>query len=148
MAADAASSPDPTTSRRASTPPQARPEAAPTDAARSGVRMGDKAARTTRQVLQTKEGIVRGGRHFGQAAWGPFVRLSGVLWLELMGVFFGLFVMTATINVWKLHANLHETAFNHFEHRHLQWSIAMAVMFGYFSVSSFVRARRRERRGR
>jgi hypothetical protein len=136
-AADAAASPNPSTP---SEPPQR------TAAARSGEVLGQKAARTTAQVRQTRQGVARGSKRFGEAVWGPFAKLSGVLWLELTGVFFGLFLLTALINAWKLRANIHDTGLNHDAHRHLLFSIAMGLIFGYFCLSSFVRASRRQHR--
>ncbi len=40
---------------------------------------------------------------------------------------------------------LHETAANHDAHVRLLISVAMAAVFGYFCVSSFVKANRRSR---
>ena len=141
MAADAASSPNPSDGRRASPAP-----ATASGINRSGTRLGETTARTTQQVRQTTAGVARGGKRFGEAAWGPFVKVSGQLWLELAGVFFGLFVLTAGINAWKLRAYGHDSVLNHSEHQHLLYSIAMAVVFGYFCVSSFVKASRRGKR--
>jgi hypothetical protein len=109
----------------------------------SGVRLGQQAARTTAQVRQTKQGLKEGSKRFGEAVWGPFVKLSGALWLELTGVFFGIFAVFAGWNAWKMRAALHENAANHDVHGHLLVSVLMAAVFGYFCVSSFVRANRR-----
>lgn len=97
------------------------------------------------QLRQTKAGLARGGQQFREAAWKPFLRLSGVLWLELTGVFFGLFVLFGAVNAWKLRHSLYLTHANHAEHQHLLWSVAMTALFGYFCISSFVRASRRSR---
>jgi hypothetical protein len=104
--------------------------------------------RTTAQVRKTREGVARGSKRFGEAVWGPFVKVSGVLWLELTGVFFGLFLLTALINAWKLRGNLHDIGTNHDAHMHLLFSVAMAAVFGYFCVSSFVRASHKQHRTR
>jgi hypothetical protein len=112
----------------------------------SGVRFGQQAARTTAQVRQTRQGLKEGSRRFGQAAWGPVVKLSGVLWLELTGVFFGIFAVFAGGNAWKMRWALDNTAANHDAHLRLLISMAMAMLFGYFCVSSFVKANRRGRR--
>jgi hypothetical protein len=74
------------------------------------------------------------------------VKLSGVLWLEFTGVFFGIFALFAATGAWKLRGDLHETMANHDAHMHFLLSAGMAVVFGYFFVSSFVRASRRSRR--
>ncbi len=139
-AADAAASPAPAQTN------QSGRSTALTPAARSGEVLGQKAARTTAQVRQTKDGLKRGSKRFGEAIWGPFVKLSGVLWLELTGVFFGLFLLTALISAWKYRLYLHDSVITHDEHQHLVWSVAMAVVFGYFCISSFVRAGRKQRR--
>jgi hypothetical protein len=110
------------------------------------VRLSQKAARTTAQVVQTGKGLKRGGKRFGEAVWGPFVKLSGQLWLELTGVFFGIFAVFAGSTAWKMRGDLQETATNHDPHVHLLLSAGMAVVFGYFCVSSFVKANRRGKR--
>ncbi len=46
---------------------------------------------------------------------------------------------------WKMRWALHETAENHDAHARLLIAVAMAVVFGYFCVSSFVKANRRSR---
>jgi hypothetical protein len=116
-----------------------------TKAGTAGVRMGQQAARTTSQVRQTGKGLKLGTRRFGEAVWGPFVKLSGVLWLELTGVFFGIFAVFAGGGVWKMRGDWRQTAVNHDAHTRLIAAAAMAVVFGYFCVSSFVKARRRGR---
>jgi hypothetical protein len=117
-----------------------------TDAATTGARLGQQAARTTSQVRQTGKGVKEGSKRFGQAVWGPFVKLSGVLWLELTGVFFGIFAVFATVGAWKMLGEWRrQTAVNHDATMHLIGTAAMAVVFGYFCVSSFARAGRRGR---
>jgi hypothetical protein len=77
--------------------------------------------------------------------WKPFVKLSGVLWLEVSGVFFGLFAVAALAYVWKLRGAWRAGAANAEAHRSLVGAAIMAAVFGYFCVSNFVRARQRER---
>ncbi|HZY63929.1 MAG TPA: hypothetical protein VFE38_15535 [Edaphobacter sp.] len=99
----------------------------------------------TAQARQTGQGLARGSKLFAQAVWKPFVKLSGVLGLELAGVFFGLFAFFGAGWAWKSRAAIHETATNHDAHVQFLVCTAMAIVFGYFLVSSFVRARRRGR---
>jgi hypothetical protein len=142
-AVDAATSPNP------SAKGAARPGAGatPTEgkAATPGARLGQQAARKTAQVLQTGQGLKRGSKRFGEAVWGPVVKLSGVLWLELTGVFFGIFALFAAGGAWKMREEMRETVMNHDGHTHFLWAAVMAVIFGYFCVSSFVNASRRSR---
>jgi hypothetical protein len=100
------------------------------------------AAQTVIKARGTRRGLRSGGRRFGPA-WRTFVRLWGVLWLEVVGVVFGLFVLFAAVGVWRLRGEWHSNAA---EYRQLLGALAMLAVFGYFAVSSFVRARRRERR--
>jgi hypothetical protein len=93
-----------------------------------------------------KSGVRQGAAQFKESAWKPFVRLSGVLWLEVTGVFFGIFALFALAAVLRLRSAWHVTAANAAAHRSLLGAIAMLAVFGYFCVSSFVRAHRRERR--
>ncbi|WP_433968214.1 hypothetical protein [Tunturiibacter gelidiferens] len=145
-AVDAATAPNPSGAGKA---PGAGAATASSDRSRaeeSGARLGEKTARTTAQVVETGKGLKRGGRRFGEAVWGPFVKLSGQLWLELTGVFFGIFAAFAASSAWKMRGDLHETAANHDAHGHLLLTAAMAGVFGYFCVSSFVKANRRGKR--
>jgi hypothetical protein len=142
-AVDAATSPNPSARPSASATNTLAPES---KAAAVGARAGQQAVRTTAQVLDAGKGLKRGGKRFGEAVWGPFVKLSGVLWLEVTGVFFGIFALFAGGAAWKMRDNLHETALNHDPHMHLLGTAAMAVLFGYFCVSSFVKAHRRGKR--
>jgi undecaprenyl pyrophosphate phosphatase UppP len=68
-----------------------------------------------------------------------------VLWLEFTGVFFGIFAMYAASGAWKLRGDLLETAANHDAHMRFLMAAVMAVVFSYFCVSSFLRARRKGR---
>ena len=143
-AVDAATTPNPSGS--AGTPGSAGGPAKDTKAGTAGVRMGQATARTTSQVRQTGKGLKQGSKRFGEAVWGPFVKLSGVLWLELTGVFFGIFAVFAAGGVWKMRGEWWQTAANHDARTRLIAAAAMAVLFGYFCVSSFVKAGRRGRR--
>lgn len=138
-AVDAAAAPNPSAA--------ARPDSDQTIAAGSslGQQAGRVAAQKTIQAKNAGRGVVRGGKRFGEAVWGPVVKLSGVLWLEFTGVFFGIFALYAASGVWKLRGDLRETATNHDDHVHLLLAAGMAVLFGYFCVTSFLRAGRRGR---
>jgi len=104
-----------------------------------------RATETAGKMQVTERGLAAGGKRFGETVWGRFVKLSGALWLELTGVFFGIFAVFAGGNAWKMRWALHETAANRDAHSRLLISVAMAAVFGYFCVSSFVKANRRSR---
>jgi hypothetical protein len=103
------------------------------------------AVKTVAQAREVHQGVRRGSKRFGEAIWRPFVRLSGVLWLEVSGVFFGIFALLALGYLWKLRGAWHAGAANAESRRSLLGAAIMLALFGYFSVSSFVRAKRRER---
>jgi hypothetical protein len=104
------------------------------------------AARTIVGVRSAQQGLRREGKRFGEAVWGPFVRLSGVVWLEVSGVFFGIFALFAGLAVWRLRGAWRLTATNAGAHRSFEGAVLILAVFGYFCASSFVRARQRERR--
>ncbi len=109
-------------------------------------RNGQNAARSSGQIRNTRRGFAQGSRRFGEAAWGPVVKLSGVLWLEFTGVFFGIFALFAAGGAWKLRATFHQTSANTDGRTHFELALGMAIVFGYFCLSSFLRANRRSRR--
>jgi hypothetical protein len=74
------------------------------------------------------------------------VKLSGVLWLELTGVFFGIFAVFAIAGTWKMWGEWRQAAMSHDATLRLAGTAAMAVIFGYFCLSSFLRASRRSRK--
>jgi hypothetical protein len=145
-AVDAATAPNPSGAAKPADAGAARTNSDRSRAEASGARLGEKTARTTAQVKQTRQGLKRGGKRFGEAVWGPFVKASNQLWLEFTGVFFGIFAVSAASSAWKTRGGLRGTAGNHEAHVHLLLAVAMAVVFGYFCVSSFVKANRRGKR--
>ncbi len=84
-------------------------------------------------------------RRLTQALTGPLRRLSGVLWLEFTGVFFGLFAAAAALGAWRLRSAWRPTPANPTDHLHFLLTLAVAALFTYFCTSSFLRARRRSR---
>ena len=106
---------------------------------------GRRAAQATRQAQVTGRGLARGGSQFKRSVWGPFAKLSGVLWLELTGVFFGLFAVSGAVAAWRLHLQAVQERGQGPAFTHMLLSICVAVLFAYFCISSFLRARRRER---
>lgn len=149
-AVDAATAPNPsaqgTKSAPRSTSPSGPAAAAQQPKAPTSQQAAQKAAQTVTQARQTGQGLVRGSKRFGEAVWTPFVKLSGVLGLELAGVFFGLFAFFGAGWAWKLRGDFHETATNHDAHMRFLVCLVMTVVFTYFLVSSFVKANRRSNR--
>ncbi len=147
-AADAAAAPNPSASQTTSPNAAANQAGAPSvhPAVQTAVQSAAKAtARATVQTRQTRAKVARGSKRFGEAAWGPLAKLSGILWLEMTGAFFGIFALFGADSLWRHRADLHETMLNHTAHQHLLVYAAMTVLFTYFTVTSFLRARRKGR---
>jgi hypothetical protein len=153
-AVDAASSPNPRASQPqaqaagspAATSAVPRPQPSRTAPSQPIQTAARTAAQIQKNVQQTRAGVARGGKRFGSSVWRPMVKLSGVLWLEMTGSFFALFALYCVQGIWRGRADFHATALNHAAHRHLLINCGVAAMFTYFSVSSFLKARRRSRR--
>ena len=85
----------------------------------------------------------RGAKAFGQALLGPFTHAGSVLWLEISGLFFALFGLFFVQSVYRVRAAWRQGP----EHTHLLLYISLAVVFVWFSASSFTRAYRKSKRG-
>ena len=147
-AVDAATAPNPNASAQKPQPaarsPQQSGTTAPRPVATGPVASAARtAARATIQARETRKGIARGSKRFGESVWGPFAKLSGVLWLEITGSFFGIFALFAGSAAWAHRSDLYSAAANRDARAHFFVFLAMALIFGYFCISSFVRAYRK-----
>jgi hypothetical protein len=84
---------------------------------------------------RTAKGVARGVGGFLR----PFRRVGGILWLEMTGAFFLLFVVAFGRAMWRVRASY---AYGPDHMRFLGYA-AMTAVFLYLGVSSFWRARRR-----
>ncbi|HMD76052.1 MAG TPA: hypothetical protein VKG86_01625 [Terracidiphilus sp.] len=89
---------------------------------------GQAAGQATRGVARGVGGFLR-----------PFRRIGGILWLEVTGVFFLLFVLVFAPTLWRTRASYAHGP----DHRTFLVTAAVMAVFLYLSVSSFWRARRR-----
>lgn len=85
----------------------------------------------------------QGSRRFGLSVWLPFAHASRMLWLEVTGLFFALFTLFFAVNLWRLHKNWQAGP----DHKRFLLYALCTVLFSYFTVSSFVRAKRAALRG-
>lgn len=86
--------------------------------------------------------VAKGTRKFWEALWKPLAHAGGVLWLEVTGLFFGVFTLFFGMNTWKLRR---EWAIGPDHQRFLVYTV-VTLVFAYFTFSSFYRARRKEKR--
>lgn len=88
--------------------------------------------------------VKREGKRFGESVWGPFAHAGGVLWLEITGLFFGLFGLFFAQNAYKLRYAAQSGP----NHSRFLLYVVITVVFAYFTFSSFHSARRKQRRRR
>lgn len=85
--------------------------------------------------------VARGARKFGESMWKPFAHASGVLWLQITGLFFALFTIVFASNIYKLR-QYSSAGVGH--SRFLTYAV-VTLVFAYFTFSSFYRAGRKEK---
>jgi hypothetical protein len=107
--------------------------AASAPAAQPPAAVGRSAGKTAGQKTR---GLARGVGGFLR----PFRRIGGILWLEVTGVFFLLFVVVfAWRGVWPARASYAQGP----DHEKFLGSLIILLIFLYLGVSSFWRARKR-----
>ncbi len=130
------------TAAGAAAAPNPRPFTHTTGPSSAAGQAGRTVARGVVQGKVTAAGVKRGSKRFGEAIWGPAARAGGVLWFEVTGSFFGLFALTAGFEVWRRRFDFltggqaREKAC---------FAAAMLLAFGWFTLSSFAKARQRAR---
>lgn len=85
--------------------------------------------------------MARGAGRFGSALVRPFAHATGVLTLQITGVFFALFTAFFALHAWQAFRTLgaHD--------RHVLVYVAFALLFAWFTLTSFMRARAKQKRG-
>jgi hypothetical protein len=108
--------------------PAAAPAWSAQTATNARIQTGRAAGKTARAAGRGVAGFLR-----------PFGRIGGILWLEVTGFFFGLFAAFFATTLWRSRTDYAQGP------HHQQFLIAavLTLVFGYLSVSSFLRARRR-----
>jgi hypothetical protein len=87
------------------------------------------------QASRRNGSVMRGLGGFAR----PFTRVGGIVFLEVVGVFFLLFVLVFSQMAWRLRDGMMQGP----HHQKFLVSAALALVFLYLCVSSFWRARRR-----
>jgi hypothetical protein len=111
----------------ASNPPASngQPASAPH---RNPAASGRAAGQVTRAAARGVGGFLR-----------PFGRVGGILWLEVTGVFFFLFVVVFAPIAWRTRASWASGP----DHRNFVLAVVIVAVFSYLGVSSFWRARKK-----
>ncbi len=84
--------------------------------------------------------LARGAGRFSGSLWRPFAHATGVLWLQITGLFFAFFAVGFVGYSWQLWKA------SGWRDHHLPLYATFAVLFAWFAVSSFWRASRRQKR--
>jgi len=95
-----------------------------------------------RRVGQSSRRVGEATRRFGKGFWGPLLHVSGTLWLEITGMFFALFAVFFGQNAWNARAS----ALHGPQHAYFLLYATVTLVFIYFCITSFIKARRRGRR--
>lgn len=138
-AIDAATAPDPnakdTAAGGAPTRPQPplRSPVNPTQPSRHA------AVSAVAKAVDAAQSIERGKRQMKQAALAPIKRAGRALWLEVTGAFFAIFALGFAGNAYRLRTHL---VSGDPQRGVIFFNAVLFVLFGYFSISSFVRAKK------
>jgi hypothetical protein len=89
--------------------------------------------------------VARHAKGLGKSVWTPVARFSGVLWLQVTGSVYAVIALAMGQAVWMRRADLRGPVHAAGPERAYLLA-AIFVLFGYFAVSSFVRAARMEKR--
>jgi hypothetical protein len=118
----------------AAAPGGAAPGPAPNQAAQSRA-AAQNAATAGRVAGVTTRAVARGVGGFLR----PFGRVGGILWLEVMGVFFFLPVVVFAPTLWRIRTSWMRGP----EHSTFLITAGIMVLFFYLSLNSFWRARKK-----
>jgi hypothetical protein len=84
--------------------------------------------------------FARGAGRFSASLWHPFAHASGILWLQITGLFFAFFAVGFALHSWQLYRSAG------WSDHHLPLYLIFGVLFFWFAVSSFWRANRKQKR--
>jgi hypothetical protein len=138
-AVDAVASPNPN-------PPKPMPQTgsrAPQGTVQQTIKTVSQGAAAYRQQ---KKAVAGEAGRLGRSLLAPFARAGKALWLEVTGVFYAIFALFFVNYAWRLRGAARAAAGNSVDHQHFFAALAAAVVFVYFTLTSFVRARRIQRR--
>ena len=97
------------------------------------------AVATSASIAAGSRRFARGAGRFSAAIWRPFAHATGILTLQITGVFFALFAVVFGGHAWQLYKA------SRWRDHHLPLYGGFAVLFLWFAVSSFWRAGRRQK---
>lgn len=94
-------------------------------------------------LISLPSALLPAARAAGAGVTSPLKQASRALWHELTGSFFALFALSFGAGVWHTRAALHSGVPG--DRNRFAAFCLLGLLFAYFSISSFARARRRAR---
>ena len=91
-------------------------------------------------IAEGSRRLARGAGRFSASMWRPFAHATGILTLQITGSFFAIFTLVFAVHSWQLYKSAG------WRDHHLPLYAAFAVLFAWFTVSSFWRASRKQKR--
>jgi hypothetical protein len=98
-----------------------------------------------KRVVAAAPVVRQEAKRAGRSVVAPLKRFTSVIWLQVTGTFFALFAVVIGEGAWRLRGTL-AGGLRSAEAQKFCLYAGLCAVFVYFAVSSFVRARRRERR--
>lgn len=121
-----------------------RPAAAPAAARPAAAQVGvtrDEARQAARVAADSGRRLARGAGRFSSALFRPFAHAGGILALELFGVLFAVFAFSFLVHAWQA------ARVTGWHERHAATLLGVGLVFLWFAVSSFWRAKQKQRQG-
>jgi hypothetical protein len=140
QAASAPSNPAPRPSPSAPTPRPSTASAPSSAASKPSPAPYQPSVPPSASIATGSRRIARGAGRFGASLWHPFAHASGILWLQITGLFFAFFAVGFALHSWQLYRSAG------WRDHHLALYIVFGVLFLWFAVSSFWRANRKQKR--
>lgn len=101
----------------------------------------DEARATARAAADSGRRLARGAGRFTSTLMRPFAHAGGILALEVFGVFFAVFAFSFLVHAWQA------ARVTGWHERHAATLLGVGLVFLWFAVSSFWRAKRKQRAG-
>lgn len=121
-------------------PTPAAAQNSPRRAAQIGVSR-DEARAAARVAADSGRRLARGAGRFTSTLMRPFAHAGGILALEIFGVFFAVFAFSFLAHAWQA------ARVTGWHERHAAVLLGVGLVFLWFAVSSFWRAKRKQRQG-
>jgi len=152
QAVDAATTPDPAPKAPRPSVPPAPTSAPPVESQRAGAQVAGAVNEVAEAYRKVHAAQTHVKREATKHAWSlrksvltPLKDFSSVVWLQVTGLFFGLFAMVLGGAVWR-NREAFRLPVSDPGAQHAYFYLLVFVVFAYFTVSNFVRASRREKR--